>query len=82
MWMQSRIPSKTWSGVQQTCPTRPVTMVVPFAAGGGNDVIARIIAPRMSEIFGQQVVNENVGKAGGATGTARVAKAVPDGYQS
>jgi tripartite-type tricarboxylate transporter receptor subunit TctC len=58
-----------------------MTMVVPFAAGGGNDVIARVIAPRMSEALGQQVVIENIGGAGGVTGTARVAKAAPDGYQ-
>jgi tripartite-type tricarboxylate transporter receptor subunit TctC len=64
----------------QTWPVRPVTMVVPFAAGGGNDVIARILTPRMSEVLGQQVVIENIGGAGGVTGAARVAKAAPDGY--
>ena len=62
-------------------PTAPVTMVVPFAAGGPMDTIGRILAPRLSELLGQQVVIENVGGAGGMTGTARVAKAAPDGYQ-
>jgi tripartite-type tricarboxylate transporter receptor subunit TctC len=62
-------------------PTRPVTMVVTFAAGSGDDVLARILSARLSEILGQQVVVENVGGAGGMTGTSRVAKAAPDGYQ-
>lgn len=65
----------------QEWPTRPVTMVVPFGAGGGTDVVARILVPRLSEILGQQIVVENVGGAGGMTGTNRVARAVPDGYQ-
>jgi tripartite-type tricarboxylate transporter receptor subunit TctC len=64
----------------QDWPNRPITMVVPFAAGGPVDVSGRIIAPRMSEILGQQVVIENIGGAGGMTGAARVAKAAPDGY--
>ena len=49
---------ETFSSHAQTWPTRPVTMVVPFAAGGGNDVVARLLAPRMSEVLGQQVVIE------------------------
>ena len=65
----------------QAYPTRPVTMVVPFAAGSGSDVLARVIGPRLSEILGQQVVIENVGGAGGMIGSARVGKAAPDGYQ-
>ncbi len=65
----------------QTWPTRPVTMVVTYAAGGTNDIIARIIGARLSEILRQQIVIENVGGAGGMTGAARVAKAPPDGYQ-
>jgi len=61
-------------------PSRPVTLVAPFAAGGGNDVLARIIAPQLSEILKQPVVIENVAGAGGMTGSNRVAKAAPDGY--
>ena len=64
----------------QDWPNRPVTLVVPYAAGGPVDTIARIIAARLSEILGQQMVIENVGGAGGMTGTNRVAKSAPDGY--
>src|SRR5437868_3597626 len=65
----------------QSWPNRPVTMVVPFAAGGGTDVLGRIVGRRLSELLGQQVIIENVGGAGGMVGSARVAKAAPDGYQ-
>ena len=65
----------------QAWPTQPITLVVPFAAGGGTDVVARIVAPRLGDLLGQQVVIENVGGAGGMTGTNRVARAAPDGYQ-
>src|SRR6266850_4225588 len=71
----------TASSSAQGWPTRPVTMVVTFAAGSGDDLLARIIGPRLSELLGQQVIIENVGGAGGMTGTARVARAAPDGYQ-
>ena len=64
----------------QNYPNRPVTMVIPFAAGGPTDVLGRIVGQRMSEILGQQVVIENVGGAGGQTGSKRVADAQPDGY--
>jgi tripartite-type tricarboxylate transporter receptor subunit TctC len=67
--------------LSQDWPTRPVTMVVPFAAGGPADTVGRILAPGLSELLGQQVVIENVGGSGGMTGSARVAKAPPDGYQ-
>ncbi len=63
----------------QTWPSRPVTMVVPFPAGGPVDLVGRIFAQRLSEAFGQQVIVENVGGAGGASGAQRVAKAPPDG---
>jgi tripartite-type tricarboxylate transporter receptor subunit TctC len=65
----------------QDWPTRAVTMVVPFAPGGGTDVLGRIVGRRLSEILGQQVIIENVGGAGGMIGSNRVAKATPDGYQ-
>jgi len=64
----------------QDFPTRPVTVVIPFAAGGPQDTIGRIVAQRMTEILGQQVVVENVGGAGGMTGSKRVADSPPDGY--
>jgi tripartite-type tricarboxylate transporter receptor subunit TctC len=64
----------------QDFPARPVTMVIPFAAGGPQDTIGRVIAQRMTELLGQQVVVENVGGAGGMTGSKRVADAKPDGY--
>jgi tripartite-type tricarboxylate transporter receptor subunit TctC len=67
--------------LSQEWPTRPMTMVVPFSAGGPADTVGRILAPRLSELLGQQVVIENVGGSGGMTGSARVAKAAPDGYQ-
>src|SRR5262245_16357731 len=64
----------------QSWPTRPITMIVPYAAGGPVDTIARIMAQRLTEVLGQTVVVENIGGAGGMTGSARVAKAAPDGY--
>ena len=65
----------------QEWPTRPLTMIVPFAAGASSDILARIIAPKMAEHLGKPVIIENIGGAGGMTGAARVAKAAPDGYQ-
>ena len=65
----------------QDWPNRPMTMVAPFAAGGSTDAIARIVADGLSIQLHQPVVVENVGGAGGMTGTNRVAKAAPDGYQ-
>ena len=61
-------------------PSKAVTLVVPFAAGGPTDVVARIVGDHMSRTLGQQFVVENVGGAGGTTGMARVAAAEPDGY--
>jgi tripartite-type tricarboxylate transporter receptor subunit TctC len=61
-------------------PARPLTMINPFAAGGPNDVMARLFAQRMGEILGQPVIVENIGGAGGMNGADRVAKAAPDGY--
>jgi tripartite-type tricarboxylate transporter receptor subunit TctC len=70
----------TASASAQDWPTRPMTMVVAYAAGGPVDTLARIFSQRLSEILGQQVVIENIGGAGGMVGAARVAKAAPDGY--
>jgi tripartite-type tricarboxylate transporter receptor subunit TctC len=64
----------------QDWPVRPVTLVVPYAAGGPNDSQARILAARLGELLHQQFIIENVGGAGGMTGANRVAKAAPDGY--
>ena len=61
-------------------PERAITMVVPFAAGGPTDTVARLVAESMSKDLGQQVVVENVGGAGGTLGAGRVAQAEPDGY--
>jgi tripartite-type tricarboxylate transporter receptor subunit TctC len=61
-------------------PDRPITMIVPFAAGGPTDVIARIVAENMSRTLGQQIVIENVAGAGGTTGITRAAQSPPDGY--
>jgi tripartite-type tricarboxylate transporter receptor subunit TctC len=64
----------------QNYPTKPVTMIIPFAAGGPTDVLGRVMAARMGEVLGQQVIVENIGGAGGMTGSKRVADAAPDGY--
>jgi tripartite-type tricarboxylate transporter receptor subunit TctC len=66
--------------VAQTYPTRPVTIIVPFAAGGPTDIIARITGEYFSKAFGQQFIIENVAGAGGTTGTTRAAQSKPDGY--
>ncbi|MGL4440148.1 MAG: tripartite tricarboxylate transporter substrate-binding protein [Bosea sp. (in: a-proteobacteria)] len=63
-----------------TFPNRPVTMIVPFAAGGASDVIARLIGEEMGKALGQRIVNENTPGAGGSTALTRVARAAPDGY--
>src|SRR5436853_3705208 len=68
------------AALAQTYPSRPIVMVVPYAAGGTFDVMGRIIAVRMSELLGQQIVVENTTGAGGIIGVTRVVNAVPDGY--
>jgi len=65
---------------QADYPTRPITLIVPYAAGGGNDVLARGVAEPMGKVLGQPVVVENHGGAGGSLGTRQVAKSPPDGY--
>ena len=64
----------------QSYPTKPVRMIVPFAPGGNTDIIARVFAPKMGEILGQQIIIENRGGAGGAIGTEIASRAAPDGY--
>lgn len=73
LWAISAAHAQEW-------PVRPVTLVVPYAAGGPVDTVGRIIAARLSEVLPQQVVVENQGGAGGMTGSSRVAKSAPDGY--
>ena len=68
------------AGAQTPFPTRPVTMVVPFPAGGSTDLVARVVAEKMTQELGQQIVVENRGGAGGNVGSAAAAKADPDGY--
>jgi tripartite-type tricarboxylate transporter receptor subunit TctC len=67
-------------GAAQDYPTRPITLIVPFAAGGPSDAIGRLVGQSMSETLGQQIVVESVGGAGGTLGAARVARSEPDGY--
>jgi tripartite-type tricarboxylate transporter receptor subunit TctC len=64
----------------QTYPVRPITLIVPFAAGGSNDLVGRVIGKKLSEVWGQPVVVENRGGAGGVIGSAAVASAPADGY--
>src|SRR6202048_3710026 len=74
------LPSVSRLARAQTYPARPITMVVPFAAGGPSDVIGRVFAERMRASLGQPIVIENVTGAGGSIGTGRVARAAGDGY--
>src|SRR6188768_2869305 len=69
-----------FTATAQSYPNRSIVMVVPFAAGGTFDVMGRIMAPRMAELLGQQVIVENTTGAGGVIGTNRVVNAAPDGY--
>jgi tripartite-type tricarboxylate transporter receptor subunit TctC len=64
----------------QVYPSRPITIVVPFPAGGSTDVIGRILAEKMRASLGQTIIIENVGAAGGSIGVGRVARAAPHGY--
>ena len=68
------------SPAQDAYPSRPITMIVPFAPGGTSDVIARIVSEQMSQIIGQRIVPENIAGAGGSTALTRLSRATPDGY--
>jgi len=71
------LPRIAWA---QAYPVRPITVIVPFAAGGSSDVIARIVGEHMSRMVGQQLIIENISGAGGTTGSTRAMRANPDGY--
>jgi putative tricarboxylic transport membrane protein len=75
-WQRSELPDRRFSSY----PERPVTVVVPFPAGGPSDVVARIVTEQMGKVLGQTMAIENVGGAGGSLGSGRVAAAAPDGY--
>src|SRR5262245_38120451 len=68
------------SALAQTYPSRPITMIVPHAPGGRGHAAPRVIAPRLGERLGENIIIENVAGAGGVTGTQRAARAEPDGY--
>ncbi|MGL5115776.1 MAG: tripartite tricarboxylate transporter substrate-binding protein [Beijerinckiaceae bacterium] len=70
----------TSAATAQSFPSKPITLIVPFAAGGPSDAIARLVGKGMGDALGQQVIVENVAGAGGTAGAARVAKAAPDGH--
>src|SRR5882724_11927897 len=74
------IAAGTTSASAQTYPSRPITLVAPFPAGGQLDVIARIVAEPMREVLGQPIIIENLSGAGGNLGINKIAKAEPDGY--
>jgi tripartite-type tricarboxylate transporter receptor subunit TctC len=74
------VPAASRIAGAQSYPTRPITMIVPFAAGGIVDAVARIVAERMKESLGRPIVIENVSGADGSIGTGRAARARPDGY--
>jgi tripartite-type tricarboxylate transporter receptor subunit TctC len=74
------LPAVSRIAKAQTYPTRTVTIIVPFAAGGGTDVLARIVSEHMSRTLGQQMIIENVAGAGGTTGSFRAMRANPDGH--
>jgi tripartite-type tricarboxylate transporter receptor subunit TctC len=74
------VPAFLKAARAQAYPSRPITVIVPFAAGGPNDVVGRVVAERMRKSLGQSIVVENVGGADGNIGVGRAARARPDGY--
>src|SRR3981189_3766141 len=72
----------SWSGfaAAEPYPSRPITMIVPFAAGGATDTLARYLAEQIRPVLGQPIVIENVGGAAGSLGVARAVRSAPDGY--
>jgi tripartite-type tricarboxylate transporter receptor subunit TctC len=80
IWLAAILVSVAFPAAAQDYPKRPITMIVPFAAGGASDVIARTVAEQMGSTLGQPIVIENVAGAGGSTALTRAARAAPDGY--
>ena len=82
MLMAALAASLAWpaSAMAQAYPSKPITVIVPFAAGGPTDALARVLGQRMGETLGHQLIIENVGGAGGTIGVNKAAKAAPDGY--
>ena len=74
------LPAASRAAIAQSYPSRPITMIVPFAAGGTTDVVGRVLAQRMGRSLGHTIIIENVGGADGSIGTGRAARARPDGY--
>jgi tripartite-type tricarboxylate transporter receptor subunit TctC len=74
------VPASAQTSSTQSWPTRFITLIVPFGPGSASDIVSRLLAPRLSEALGQQVVVEDIGGAGGTIGVSRAAKAPPDGY--
>jgi tripartite-type tricarboxylate transporter receptor subunit TctC len=74
------LPAVTRIAGAQTFPTRPITLIVPYPAGGGTDTVARIIAEPMRASLGRPIIIENIGGANGSIGVGRAARATPDGY--
>jgi tripartite-type tricarboxylate transporter receptor subunit TctC len=74
------LPALSRIALAQSWPTRPITMIVPFATGGTIDAIGRVLAERMRASLRQPIIIENVSGANGSIGTGRVARATPDGY--
>jgi tripartite-type tricarboxylate transporter receptor subunit TctC len=84
-WIVAALGFVLWAvpagpGAAQSYPSRPITLIVPFAAGGPSDTFGRLVADHMGRTLGQQIIIENVGGAGGTLGAERAAKAAPDGY--
>lgn len=73
-------PLQSTLAADSAYPVRPIRMIVPFVAGGGTDLLARLLTPRLSEVLGQQIVVDNRGGAGSVVGTQMLAKSPPDGY--
>src|ERR1700710_574830 len=74
------LPAVSRAAFAQAYPSKPITMIVPFAAGGSTDVIGRILAERMRISLGQPIIVENATGAGGTIGVGRAVRAAPDGY--